>query len=339
MLRMNSSGPVLVTGANGFVGSHLIDHLLARGDRVRALVRSSRAADTLPAGVEVAFGDVTRPTTLPAAVHDTRIVYHAAGVVATFREATYHEVNARGTRNLLLAVAKANPTLSRFLLVSSLAAAGPCRGGRRVKETDRPRPVSIYGRSKLAGEQEALRFAGELPVTIVRPPIVYGPRDRDVLELFLLVHRGFRLRFAREKYFSIVHAADLARGIRSAAESPAAAGRTYHLADRRAWSLTGILLGIADALRVDRVRAVPVSEGLAALLGCPADQLARGLSLPLRPFRDKAHELRPDAWVADVSRADAELGFATEIPLAEGLRETAGFYLANGWIPGPVRTI
>ena len=141
MLAMNDDRPVLVTGANGFIGSHLVDELLGRGHRVRALVRPTSDLTWLDPRAERVYGDVTAPLSLPAAVEGVGAVYHVAGVVARHRNADYFEVNELGTRSLMLAVRKSAPDLRRFVLVSSLAAAGPARDGRPLRESDRPRPV------------------------------------------------------------------------------------------------------------------------------------------------------------------------------------------------------
>jgi nucleoside-diphosphate-sugar epimerase len=130
---MSDPRPILVTGANGFIGSHLVRALLARGRRVRALVRSLQRAENVDPAAEIVLGDVTRPLTLPGAVDGVGAVYHVAGCVKSRRTRTYHEVNGTGTRSLVLACRKAAPDLSRFVLVSSLAAAGPVREGRPVR--------------------------------------------------------------------------------------------------------------------------------------------------------------------------------------------------------------
>jgi nucleoside-diphosphate-sugar epimerase len=329
-ILMVDDRPILVTGANGFVGSHLADHLLMRGCRVRALVRRTSDLRFLPLGVEVVFGDVTDPPTLPAAVAGIRAAYHVAGLVASFRTPAYFEVNEAGTRSLLGACRKGAPDLTRFVLVSSLAAAGPSRAGLALKETDTPAPVSVYGASKLAGERVA-RDAGDLPVTIVRPPVVYGPRDSDMLTFFQLVANRLAPAFPRQKFYSICHVRDLVRGIAMAGESPASIGRTYHLASDRVTSLDGLLRTIADALGV-KPRRVPLPEPLLRFLAPAADALLPALGVPVRPLSDKVREMLPDYWIADTSAARRDLGFRTEIGLQVGVAETARFYRSVCWL-------
>jgi nucleoside-diphosphate-sugar epimerase len=319
---------VLVTGGAGFIGGHLVEHLLERGRRVRVLVRPGTDARRLPADVERVVGDLTRPLSLLPAVRGAGIVYHLAGVLAAFRPEGFRDVNVTGTRNLVLACRKASPDLSRFVLVSSLAAVGPCRDGRPVAESDTPRPVSRYGASKLEAERTAVAAAGEIPVTVVRPPVVYGPRDRATVPLLRLVSRGFRPSFLRRKYVPLVHVRDLARGIRRAGERPVAAGRTYHVGGSRIRSVDAVLRRIAGAMGV-RARSLPVPLGLLRLLGAMSDGLAPSAGHRRPPVSDKLRELGPDVWAADTARALRELGFTEEVPLSRGVDETVEWFAAS----------
>ena len=332
MLRaMVDEKAVLVTGANGFVGSHLADHLVAEGRRVRALVRRTSDLRYLPYGVEIVFGDVTDVHSLPHALAGVSTVYHVAGLVATHRPADYFDVNEKGTRNLLGACLKAAPDLKRFVLVSSLAAAGPSPDGTPIRETEPPRPVSAYGRSKLAGERVVLECADHLPIAIARPPVVYGPRDSDVFTFFEMIAKRIAPAFPRQKFYSVCHVRDLVRGIALVGESPAAVGRTWNLADPKAVSMDGLFRAIARALDSTPVR-IPVPEPLLRLLAGPADTILPALGVKARPLADKVREMLPDYWIADTTAARRDLGFTTRVPLGAGIDETAAFYRSEGWL-------
>lgn len=328
---MSDRHPILVTGANGFIGSHLTEALLTRGDRVRVLVRKSSSLKYLPDAAERVVGAVGHPVSLVPAVRGVRTVYHVAGVVSTFRNRTFKEVNVDGTRNLVRACLKAAPDLERFVLVSSVAAGGPAPRGRPRRESERPRPVSCYGRSKLRGERALIEEIGDLPFTIIRPPVIYGPRDVGVLEFFQMAQKGFFPRFPREKYYSLCHVRDLVRGILTAAAAPVAVGQVYHIADPRARSMRALLNAIAGVLDKSP-RWIPVPQALLRLVGPVADSLCRSFRIDSRPIADKVRELLPDYWVVDVSKAERELGFLTEVGLDEGLAETAEFYRSEGWV-------
>jgi len=181
---------VLVTGGSGFIGSHLVEILLAQGHAVRCLLRDPgrpRWLAGLP--VEIQRGDCTDPASLISAVQGVEQVFHLAGVTRARRRRDYFLHNLRGTGNLLRACATADNPPRRFVFLSSQAAAGPSRDGRPLTEDDAPAPLTAYGLSKLAAEKAVLGYAHRLPTVVLRPSTVYGPRDRDFLEYLQWVHR------------------------------------------------------------------------------------------------------------------------------------------------------
>ncbi|SRR5579884_929643 len=320
---------VLVTGATGFIGGHLAEALQRRGAEVRVLARDPRRLQARFG--EVVRGDLADPAALTAAVQGVDVVYHVAGLTKARRESDYFAVNHVGTVHLLDACRRSNSALRRFVLVSSQAAAGPSCEGRPVRESDPPHPVSAYGLSKLKAEQAALACSGLFPVTIVRPPVVYGPRDRDTLLFFRVARYGLVPRLAVIRALSIVHVADLVRGIRRAAETPAAANRVYFLANEQPVSLPELAEPIARALGA---RPIPVPVPVTSLFAVAAlaELLAR-LTGRITPItRNKVREATQREWVCDPSRAARELGWRAEIPLLDGLRETAAWYRQAGWL-------
>src|SRR5438105_10238363 len=169
---------VLLTGGSGFLGSFVAEQLAAEGHVVRALVRprsERKVLDKLPR-VELAPGAIEDRASLGAAVDGVDAVVHVAGIVKARRPAEFFEVNTQGTRNLLEAAMRR--PVPRFVYVSSLAAVGPSADGTPVPDDVEPRPVTHYGRSKLEAERAVLAAKDRLHVTVVRPPLIYGPRDR-----------------------------------------------------------------------------------------------------------------------------------------------------------------
>jgi len=226
---------VLVTGATGFIGHHLVHALLEKGDRVGCLVRPTSDTRRLPTEqVSLTIGDVTDPASLQAALEDIDVVYHLAGALTAMSREAFLAVNEAGTRNLAEACARtaSSPIL---IILSSLAAAGPNPDDQPRNEQDPDAPVSKYGRSKLAGERAARESSTRVPLTIVRAPIVFGEWDRDVFKMFWLVKLGVHLIPVRpHQRYSLIHASDVAnllihaaaRGERAVAES-AASGLYY----------------------------------------------------------------------------------------------------------------
>ncbi len=329
-----SSTLALVTGAPGFVGGHLVRELLGRGTRVRCLVRRAGVPEALAGlDVELVEGDVTKPSTLAAAVAGVDEVYHLAARLTAIRERDMLETNVRGTRNLLEA-ARASSRLARFVHCSSLAVAGPCGAdGRPVVESTPCGPVTWYGRSKALAERAVLAFAAAgMPVTIVRPPVVYGPRDRGLLSVFQSVSRGVRPVLGRRpKSYSWVYGPDLAEALVVLGRHPATVGRTYFAGHERAAPMEEFLDAVASALG-RRTFALRVPESTVALLATASDLLAQATGSPGMLTRDKVHELRPTAWVCSSEAAARDVGWRATTPLAEGVGATVRWYREAGWL-------
>ena len=325
---------VLLTGANGFLGSHILDRLRAEGMVPRVLLRP--ASDTqficthLDA-VEVCHGSIAEPASLTAALEGITHVIHCAGKTKALRVAEYYEVNQQGTRYLVEALnAQAGP-VRRLVYISSLAASGPATAAAPAQEDAPPDPVSEYGRSKLAGEQE-VREHCRAPFTILRPAAVYGPRDRDVLVSVKWLRAPLRPRFGGERQaLSFIFAKDAAAAVVRCLAQDQAAGQTYNLAAPEALTLGGVVREIQRQLG-RRSLALPL-PGSALWLACAAQDLIS--SLTRRPHilsREKYPELRAPGWVCDVTRIQRELGFVAPTTFRAGLGETLKWYREAGWL-------
>jgi len=235
---MSKNLKALVTGANGFVGSHLVEGLLDKGYRVRCLVRKTSNKRWL-SGLEVEFvhGDITEKSSLKSVVKDVDLVFHVAGLTKAKNRDEYVRTNAEGTKNLVEACLEGNANIQRFVYVSSQAAVGPGNDEQPLNETASCRPITYYGESKLQGERIVLQHISKLPITVVRPPAVYGPRDSDMLGFFKVANKGFRISFGRgESFLSLCYVKDLVDGIILAAENPKSIGQIYFIADDKVYS-------------------------------------------------------------------------------------------------------
>jgi nucleoside-diphosphate-sugar epimerase len=338
---------VLVTGASGFIGQHLVRRLVERGCRVSCLVRATSRIDELrSAGAQLVTGDVTDRAGMGSALEASQagVVFHLAGTVKALRADDFARVNAGGVESVAaaceqLGARRAEPPV--LVVVSSLAAAGPCARGRSRVEGDSPAPVSAYGRSKLAGEQAAARHAAAVPTSIVRPAIVFGPGDRGVLEMFRPIARwGIHVVPGRgEERFSLVHVADLVDGLLLAAEkgerlhqggSPGQG--VYFMAAEDEPTYAELGQALAVALGKKRATVVHLPGPLVRLAGLCGDAMGRIRQRPGWVSSDKTAEALAGSWTCSSVKARTQLGWAPAAALAERLRETAQWYRQAGWL-------
>jgi len=321
---------ILVTGATGFVGSHLAARLARGGDDVRCLARRpAQAAQLAAIGARFVPGSLDDRASLEAAVAGVDVVYHLAGVTAAASEREFLAVNAEGTARLVEAVGAANPRLARLVYISSLAAVGPTTHGSLLSEASPCRPVTAYGRSKLGGEEAVRR--GRVPWTIVRPPAVYGPRDPELLRMFRIVRFGIAPVFGRGRQeLSLVYVEDLSAGIVQAGLVPAAAGRTYHLAHPGVVLARDLVREVGRAVRGRTPLIVPVPPAIAARIVRAIGRAAAAAGRRTVVSEDKMAEFLAPAWGTSVELAERELGWRPAHDLRSGIAATAAWYRAEG---------
>jgi nucleoside-diphosphate-sugar epimerase len=315
---------ILVTGGTGFIGGHLLEKLGDADQPVRCLLRRDPRRP-LPPGVESVRGDLLAPHGLEAALSGVDAVIHLAGITKALRPADYYAGNLRATENLAGAL-QGRPI--RLVHVSSMAAAGP---GKALAEDAEPRPVSHYGCSKLEAERVVRALLPD--AVIVRPPVVYGPRDTDVYQILKSVAKGVTLEISGpERWFSAIYVKDLVDGLCEAARNPRAAGRTYYFAHPKpfAWRELGETAARIMGRRAPRVIHVPYAAAWA--VGWCAEAWAHISRRPGIVSRDKIAEARCASWTCDVRRASAELGFEARVTLEAGLEQTLAWYREAGWL-------
>ena len=323
----------LVTGSNGFIGSHLVEHLIKKEHHVRCLIRKSSNLQwihDLP--VTFVYGDVTDLNSLLPAVKDVDFVFHLGGTVRAKTENGFYHVNYDGTKNLLDACCQQSPNLKKFIFISSQAAVGPNSEKKPFKEHDSPQPISIYGKSKLKAEQAVLEYQQFFPVTIIRPPSVYGPRDDDILEMFKYVNMGFKLLLGmKDKYISLIHVHDLVQGIILAVETAHTNGEIYFLTNDEYYSINEIETAMAHAMN-KRTINIRVPEFLIDVYAAVSEFFARITGSVALVNKDKALEMKQRYWLVDNTKAKADLGFYPTISLEQGIRETFEWYKKCNWL-------
>lgn len=326
-------GPLaVVTGASGFVGSHVVDDLLRRGVRVRCLLRersSRRWLEGKP--VEIRVAPLDKPSRLAPALEGADWIVHAAGLTAAASAAEFHEANVKGTEVLLRAAVEGCPRLRRFLFVSSQAAAGPSPDGRPVVEDQLPQPVSAYGESKLRAEKLTLLLRDRLPVTAVRPPGVYGPRDTSFLRAFVAAKRHVMPVLRKGGRFSLLHVRDLASAVWLLLNDERALGEVFFAAapDLTGYEEFGSL--VSEAMGTWAVRFTPPSFLL--LAGALAGE-ALGALTGRVPFlsREKFREITAGDWICSSAKLRARLGWEPQVPLREGVFTTRDWYREARWL-------
>jgi nucleoside-diphosphate-sugar epimerase len=319
----------LVTGATGFVGSHLVEALRHAGIEVTALARSpAKTAVLREQGVQVVSGDLHDHASLERAATDQDVIYHVAGVVAARSAAEFLSANEEGTRNVVAAAeSRGKP---RFVLVSSLAAGGPAPRGMPLNGSESPRPVTAYGRSKLAAEQVVK--ASTLSWSVVRPPMVYGPRDREVLKLFRIGRLGVAPVFGDgTQELSAVYAVDLASALIAVGNCPAAIGRTYNACHPDVFTSAEFCreIGAAMGRPVGTLR-IPAVLGRALLSLTETSARLTGQTTILTS--DKANEFFQPAWTGDPTPLMNDCGWRARYDLRSGLAETYQWYRRAGWL-------
>lgn len=323
----------VVTGGAGFVGSHLIESLVASGDEVVCVERrgaSLRWISTLP--VTVLTCGVHDPRALAPAFDGADVVFHLAGLTEARCPSDFYAVNTEGTAVVLQAAAQFGDCAPHVILTSSLAAVGPCRNGERLGPETVPYPLSHYGQSKLRAEAVVHAHRDRVPATIVRLPSVYGPRERGVLKFFQLVRHGVALTIGSwDREVSLIYVKDVVLGLRRIAGNSAAAGRTFHLAHPEVVTWRGFAAAVGAALGRAPI-LVSVPRAIAQIVArCAETGAALGRRAAILN-RERVREITQNRWVCDASRACTELGFQPAYPTERAVPETAHWYREAGWL-------
>jgi nucleoside-diphosphate-sugar epimerase len=317
----------LVTGATGFIGSQLCEELVKKGYKVSCLVRKTSNLKWLE-NLDLKFitGDCTHAESLSNISHDFDFIFHLAGLTKSLSKDAYFSVNAKGTEYIVKAVSEMVPKPKRFIYLSSLAAIGPSKNGSPLCEDSIPGPVTDYGRSKLEGEKAVLKYKDKIPVTILRPPAVYGPRDKDFLLFFKFIKKGI-FPMCGKCYYSMLYVDDLIQGMILCAERKEAEGKIYFLSDNKNYSNEEIAHEITSALnkKATHLRVPKFVMPFFAFIGEKINK--QGII-----NRDRINDFKYSHWICDAEKIKGELGFIPKVGIKEGIKWTADWYRIHRWL-------
>jgi len=326
---------ILVTGGSGFLGSHVAEQLARAGHEVVALLRSTSNRDFLSTLPNVTFttGSIEDRDSLKKAVDGVDAIVHAAGLVKALSPLEFDVVNVEGTQNLLDVAKKRASGLRRFVFVSSLAAIGPSEDGRPVQPDREPRPLSQYGRSKLRAERAVLAMKNDLPVTVIRPPMIYGPRDKESFAFFQAINFHVLPMVGDGKNtMSVVYGADAASACIKAIFADVPSGKAYFVDDGNVYVWRDMLETIEKALKRRALLRFSIPIPLVRAAASLAEEYGRYVKKPVMLTRDKLNELMASHWVCDSTSTRADLGWTPEVDWAEGTQRAAAWYLEQGWL-------
>lgn len=324
---------VAVTGGTGFIGSHTVEALLREGYHVRCLIRSGRNGTGWLKGlpVEIRNVDLLDGSAVRSALDHCDMVVHIAGVTRAKRRKDFFTGNVEPTRRILSAC-KELGTVRQFCYMSSLTAVGPSDEGRPVHEDSPCYPLTAYGASKLEAEKACREFDGSFPVVVLRPPAVYGPRDRDILHMFRWIKFGIMpVMGPSTKMLSMIYVTELARAVTAVLNADPSPRGTYFVGDQAPYRYSDLVTITAGLLGKTTIN-LPIPRPILYAIAGTTQAVSWLLPQPSVVNIDKVRDLVTPYWTCKTGKIERDLGFRTEIGAREGLQRTLDWYKTEGWL-------
>ncbi|MCS7258907.1 MAG: NAD(P)-dependent oxidoreductase [candidate division WOR-3 bacterium] len=319
---------IFVTGANGFIGSHIVEKLAAKGYNVKALVRKNSNLQwikNLP--IEISYGEITNFASLCENLKkDVDIILHIAGATKGRTYNDYFNVNVASMKNLIDAIKFNNLRIKKFIYFSSIAAVGGVKFNRCITEDTIPNPVSWYGETKRKGEELILKCSKQFPVVILRLSAVYGPRDRDLLSYFKFFK--YRLRLYWDGQISLCFVKDVVDATILAIETDLPSPSIFNISDGNCYTISEVSK-VAEIILGYKTIPVKIPLKFLDLTAKIIHNLFSDMSI-ISP--DKVKELKEPCWVCDISKARRELNFNPKYSIIAGLKETLNWYREVHWL-------
>lgn len=326
---------VLVTGATGFIGSHVADKLLAKGYHVKCLVRETSNLRWLEnKNFELVKGSLSNTQSLENAVKDVDYIYHIAGNTSAKNLEGYMQGNCQGTINLVNAALKVNDNIQRFLYVSSQTACGPASSYEEPTTEDMPlNPITNYGRSKKAAEEALDKYKMDIPITIVRPPAVYGPRDTEILSIFKMIKFSIAAYMGFDKkYVSLVHSEDLSHGIIEAAESRKTIGKKYFISSDDIYTWKQVYNVMKMGLKKQVLIPIKLPHFMVLGAGAVSEFFGKFASKPPVFNYEKGIDFIQKYWICSTDSAHKDFNYSQQMSLEDGIFNTIEWYKKMKWL-------
>lgn len=323
----------VVTGANGFVGSHLVDYLLEKNFEVRCLVRKSSDLKWLKGkNVKIFDSGLFDIEGMDKTFKGVEYIFHVAGVVKSKTSEGYYKGNVDTTKALLDAAQMNSATIKKIVIVGSLTSAGPSLDGKPLDENHECMPITTYGRSKLAQERLAESYMQKLPITICRAPAVYGERDTEIFIFFQTFNRGLMTTIGyNKKILSLIHVSDLVEGFYLASINPKSIGQKYFISSEKyyTWEEVG---SVTSKILNKKPFKIAVPHLIVYAVAAAAQFLSIFSSKPATLNLEKARDITQTAWICDTRKAVKELGYRQKVSLEEGIKRTVAWYKQVKWL-------
>ncbi|MFX0101537.1 MAG: NAD-dependent epimerase/dehydratase family protein [Candidatus Hodarchaeota archaeon] len=334
---------IIVTGANGFIGSHLCKFLVEKGENVHAMVRETSDLTLLKdlnpnlKGINIVYGDITDIDSLKQNFKEKDVIINLAGIIKGLKQEDFDRVNVQGYINVCEALLEVNPDVKRVVMASSMAGAGPSPPGKVLTEDDPPTELKgdLYGLSKQRMEREIKPYMGKLPISIVRPPMVFGPGDVPSLDMYKQPKNGRKVVVGKEpKFYSLVAVSDLCEGIYAMITNPKAVGEIFYFTtgDPVEWGELQEIIGKVAFNRQKPLKTVRFSPKLAIGVGSLLEFF--GKIMGKVPFLNKTKMIEGSAsgWAFSSKKAESMLGWKPKHTMESWIKEAVDWYQEHGWL-------
>ena len=330
---MENQLTAVVTGASGFVGSNLVDLLIEKNFKVKCIIRKTSNIKWLEGKIaEIHTCELTDKEGLRKIFNGADYIFHVAGVVKSKKREGYFKGNVETTRVMLETALEFKERIKRFLIVSSQTSSGPSPINNPINEDTPPRPITTYGRSKLAQEELAKSFMDKIPITICKLAAVYGERDTEIFIFFKTFSKGLMTTIGlHDKQVSLLHVADVVRGLFLAAISDQSKGKTYFITSEKYYTWKEVGDATSSALKKKPIK-VAVPHFLVYIIAAIAQFFSMFGSKAATLNIEKGKDITRPAWISDYKKAYNDFGFKQEISLEDGIKRTIEWYKKVGWL-------